>query len=141
MAFHVLLIGHGTFSQDLLKTAEMICGPTEGVQTLNLPPEQDMEAYTASIRQVMEEHGEEGLLILADLKGGTPFLTASRLMREFWQRHIELITGVNLPMLIHVVSSMDLPLEEIRQEAASIGTEGITDLRGIMEKRTQEAAV
>lgn len=141
MAFHVLLIGHGTFSQDLLKTAEMICGPAEGIQTLNLPPEQDMEAYTAAIRQVMEAHGEEGLLILADLKGGTPFLTASRLMREFWQRHIELITGVNLPMLIHVVSSMEESLEEIRQEAASIGTEGITDLRDIMEKRTQEAAV
>lgn len=139
MAYSVLLIGHGTFSQDLLKTAEMICGPAEGVRTINLPPEQDMEAYEAAIRQVMTDCGKAGLLILADLKGGTPFLTASRLMREYWQQPIELITGVNLPMLIHVLSSMELSLGQIREEAAQIGTEGITDLRSILERRNQEA--
>lgn len=140
MAYNVLVIGHGTFSEDLVRTAEMICGPAEGMQTLVLPSDQDMEAYEAALRDAMERCGEEGLLILADLKGGTPFLTASRVMREFWQKPIELITGVNLPMLIHVISSTELPLDAIRAEAVQIGTQGITDLRSIMSRRCQEVA-
>ena len=140
MAYNVLVIGHGTFSEDLVRTAEMICGPAEGVQALNLPADQDMDAYEAAVHDVMERCSDEGLLILADLKGGTPFLTVSRLMREFWQKRVELVTGVNLPMLIHVISSMDLPLEQIRAEAAQVGAQGITDLRSIKERRCQEAA-
>lgn len=137
----VLVLGHGTFPQDLLRTTEMICGPSEGVDTIDLPAGQDMEAYRAAVEERMNLCGEDGLLILADLKGGTPFLTASRLMREHWESRIELVTGVNLPMLAEVVSSMDqTPVEELAACAAETGRQGVTDLREIFCQRRQEGA-
>ncbi len=141
MACRVLVLGHGTFPQDLLRTAEMICGPSEGVDIICLPAGQDMEAYGAAVEEKMSLYGDEGLLILADLKGGTPFLTASRLMRDHWESRIELVTGVNLPMLAEVVSSMDqMTVEELAACAAETGSQGVADLRKMFCQRRQEGA-
>lgn len=140
MACKVLVIGHGTLPQDMMRTAEMICGPAEGVDVICLPPDQDMNAYRSAIAEKMDSAKETGLLIMADLKGGTPFLTASRLMKDHWGDEVELVTGLSLPMLTQVISDMDdLPARELARLAVSAGSGGVLDFRETISKNVRRA--
>lgn len=131
MSCKVLVLGHGTLPLDMIRAAEMICGPAEGVEAICLPADQDMDAYREAIAAQMRAHGKDGLLILADFRGGTPFLTASRTMRDFWQDEVELVTGLNLPMLTEVFNSLDedCTAGELAEAAERAGAEGVTNFR------------
>lgn len=140
MSNQLLVIGHGTLPADMVRSAEMIYGPTEGVCSICLPADQDLSAYREAIAQRIREDGKTGLLILADIKGGTPFLTASRIMKDFWDSQVELVTGLSLPMLTEVFSSMDedISVRELAEIAVEAGAQAVTDFRSAVEKRHQE---
>lgn len=140
MSNQLLVIGHGTLPADMVRAAEMIYGPTEGVSSICLPVGQDLDAYRQAIAQKIEECGKTGLLILADIKGGTPFLTASRTMKDFWDSQVELVTGLNLPMLIEVFSSLgdDITVRELAEIAVEAGALAVTDFRSAVTKRHQK---
>ncbi len=67
------------------------------------------------------DHGD-GVLILADIYGATHINVACRLLER---DRIELVTGVNLPMLIRALNYRDRPLPQLIEKALSGGTEGI----------------
>lgn len=142
MSNQLLVIGHGTLPADMVRAAEMIYGPTEGVSFICLPADQDLDAYRKAITQKIEACGKTGLLVVADIKGGTPFLTASRAMRDFWDSQVELVTGLNLPMLIEAFSSLDddISVRELAEIAVEAGTLAITDFRSAVTKRHQEVS-
>lgn len=142
MSNQLLVIGHGTLPADMVRAAEMIYGPTEGVSFICLPADQDLDAYRKAITQKIEACGKTGLLVVADIKGGTPFLTASRAMRDFWDSQVELVTGLNLPMLIEAFSSLDddISVRELAEIAVETGTLAITDFRSAVTKRHQEVS-
>ncbi|MDA8389919.1 MAG: PTS fructose transporter subunit IIA [Gammaproteobacteria bacterium] len=83
------------------------------------PPDQLGRTLHATIAGL--DHGD-GVLILADIYGATHINVACRLLEP---QHIELVTGVNLPMLIRVLNYRDRPLGEVIQKALSGGMEGI----------------
>ncbi|HUW98522.1 MAG TPA: hypothetical protein VMV40_06735 [Acidiferrobacter sp.] len=64
----------------------------------------------------------DGVLILADIYGATHINVACRLLEP---NHIELVTGLNLPMLIRAINYRDRPLHELIEKALSGGIEGI----------------
>lgn len=140
MSNQLLVIGHGTLPADMVRAAEMIYGPTEGVSSICLPADQDLDAYREAIARKIEEGGKTGLLVLADIKGGTPFLTASRVMKDFWDSQVELVTGLSLPMLTEVFSSLDedMTVGELAGIAVEAGTQAVTDFRSAVTKRHQE---
>lgn len=140
MANQLLVIGHGTLPADMVRAAEMIYGPTEGVSAICLPADQDLDSYRAAIARQMEEGGKKGLLVLADIKGGTPFLTASRAMKDFWDSQVELVTGLSLPMLTEVFSSLgdDITVRELAGIAVEAGSQAVTDFRSAVTKKHQE---
>ena len=128
MACRVLIIGHGTLPQDIVRTAEMIYGPVEGVEAICLPADQDMDAYREAIRRQMQNYGK------------TPFLTASRAMHDFWEDKIELVTGLNLPMITETLNSMEdgLTVRELAQCAAEAGSEGVVNFRQAVAQKHHE---
>lgn len=140
MSNQLLVIGHGTLPTDMVRAAEMIYGPTAGVSAICLPADQDLNAYREAITRKMKEGGKTGLLVLADIKGGTPFLTASRAMKDFWDSQVELVTGLSLPMLTEVFSSLDedITVRELAEIAVEAGTQAVTDFRSAVTKRHQE---
>lgn len=87
--------------------------------------------YTHSpeqLAQVLQQHiqklnEEQGILILADVYGATHTNVACRFLKK---NHIELVAGVNLPMLIRVLNYRDLGLPDLVLKALTGGTEGIT---------------
>jgi PTS system mannose-specific IIA component len=99
-----IIISHGKLAEGLLNASQMIIGPQEKVRTLSLTPDQSIDTFKTELTALLDEidNGEE-TLILADLFGGTPANTAASLTAD--KENTEVITGINLPILIELLSS------------------------------------
>ncbi|MEQ6359838.1 PTS sugar transporter subunit IIA [Thermoanaerobacter thermohydrosulfuricus] len=122
----ILIITHGELATYLLKTAEMIIGTQDEnfIEIINFYPQDSMETLKEKlINQIKKFIGEE-ILILTDLKGGTPFNVAFLLLKEY---KFYLITGVNLPMLLEILllKEEEKTGEEVVKKIADIGRDGI----------------
>jgi len=94
----VVVVTHGQLATELLNAAEMIVGDLPGYVAVSIGWHDDVTVAKAAIATAIEKvRGNAGVLILTDMFGGTPsnlglaFLDAGR---------VEVVTGVNLPMLI-----------------------------------------
>jgi PTS system mannose-specific IIA component len=102
----VLIATHGEFGNALLDTLRMIIGETEGMVSVPLLSMDSPENLRMKMEKAIEQVDPSGLgvLILVDMLGGTPFNVGIQLAMT---RNVKVITGVNLPMLIKVVSHRD----------------------------------
>jgi PTS system mannose-specific IIA component len=94
----VLVVTHGQLAIELVKAAEMIVGALPRFVAVSIGWHDDVTTARDAIAQAIERvQGAEGVLILTDMFGGTP----SNLGLTFLETNrVEIITGVNLPMLI-----------------------------------------
>ena len=88
----------------------------------------DYDAIQKSISSAIEavDHGK-GVLILTDLFGATP-CNASVILEEKYKRRIKIISGLNFPMLLKVLTNRTLPLSEAAEAALAAGKKGIIDV-------------
>ena len=119
----VLVITHGELADALVGTADLIYGPMEQLEGLGLSPDESEESMIARIREAVEELDKgDGVLILVDMFGGTPSNLSLRLMQ---QGHVEVVTGVNLPMLLKVGSRRKQTLSELARSVREAGARNI----------------
>jgi PTS system mannose-specific IIA component len=116
---------HGYLGRELLNSAQMIIGPVRNAQAVSISRENSMEeirdAITAAIAEVGKD--ENGVLIVTDMFGGTP---ANVSMTFLEQGKIEVMTGVNLPMLLKFFNSQEsIGLEELAGILKSYGQQSI----------------
>jgi PTS system mannose-specific IIA component len=96
-----LIVTHGRLAIELLNAAEMIVGEVHHVTAVSLGWHDDVDMATSMIEKAIERvKGPEGVLILTDMFGGTPTNIASTFLDP---GKVEVVTGVNLPMLIKFV--------------------------------------
>jgi mannose/fructose-specific phosphotransferase system component IIA len=97
----VLVLTHGSLAAELLRAATTISGaPPERVRALCLDWNAEPDEALETVRRAgAEVAGDEGLLILTDIHGGTPYRVARRLVSP---GKVELISGVNLPMVVRL---------------------------------------
>lgn len=96
----LVLVTHGQLAAEFVRAMEHVVGPQEGIEAICIGPEDDMEARRADIsRAVSAVDQGRGVILLTDLFGGTPSNLAISLMEP---GRIEVIAGVNLPMLIRL---------------------------------------
>ena len=102
----VLIATHGEFGNALLDTLKMIIGETEGMVSVPLLSKDSPENLRMKMEKAIDQVDPkaQGALILVDMLGGTPFNVGIQLATT---RAVKVITGVNLPMLIKVVSHRD----------------------------------
>ncbi|MDR0297944.1 MAG: PTS sugar transporter subunit IIB [Streptococcaceae bacterium] len=101
MSIGIVLASHGEFAAGIKQSASMIFGEQEKVQVvtfLNGMGPDDLHKAIADAIATFEPSDE--VLILADLWGGSPFNQSSTILKENPDRHIAIITGLNLPMVI-----------------------------------------
>ena len=125
----VIVMTHGNLADQLLKTVSLFLGPCENVGVFNLLD--DPEAMRTALRAELTGGEDADYLLLVDLFGGTPFNIAASLLGEAKAagKRVELITGVNLPMLMEVIPNIeDSTFEELKQTAYEEGRLGIRDL-------------
>lgn len=122
----ILVITHGLFGIELVKSAEMIMGAQENIQALGLIPGQsvdDLRQQAFDIVTANEAAGDE-TIILCDLLGGSPSNVALSCLGK---ADCKVILGVSLPMLIELIQSADSTdsLDELVNQAAEAGRVGV----------------
>ncbi|HEX8442563.1 MAG TPA: PTS sugar transporter subunit IIA [Allosphingosinicella sp.] len=96
----LVLVTHGRLASEFITAMEHVVGPQERIEAICIGPEDDMEARRNDIADAIARvDAGRGVIILTDLFGGTPSNLAISLMRS---QEIEVIAGVNLPMLIRL---------------------------------------
>ena len=125
----LLLLGHADLSKEFYNVIHLIMGmPDERVDYLTLPYGTDIEKYQQQLEQKVIAAGNEGILILTDLFGGSPFMISTRVYQKFHKKiPIEIVTGVNLPMLAELVLNLDKNVTELKKIALDVGTNEIVD--------------
>jgi mannose PTS system EIIA component len=98
----VVVVTHGQLANELVNAAEMIVGDLPQFAAVSIGWHDEVNDARADIAQAIERvQGDSGVLVLTDMFGGTP----SNLGMTFLDSHrVEVITGVNLPMLIKLAS-------------------------------------
>jgi PTS system mannose-specific IIA component len=98
----MVLVTHGRLAAEFIAALEHVVGPQVNVAAVCIGPEDDMEQRRQEIlRSVAEVDTGEGVVLLTDMFGGTPSNLAISVMDR---GRVEVIAGVNLPMLIKLAS-------------------------------------
>ncbi len=98
----VVLVTHGNLATELVKVMEHVVGPQDQLATITIDPDDDMEKRREDILNSVQFVDKGlGVIILTDMFGGTPSNLAISIME---QAKIDIIAGVNLPMLIKLAS-------------------------------------
>lgn len=121
----LILVTHGKLAEEFVAAMQHVVGRQEAVATVCIGPNDDMEARRAEIAAALEAvDGGEGVIILTDLFGGTPSNLAISLMKA---GKVEVIAGINLPMLIRLAKARCcMPLGEAVVAARDAGRNYIT---------------
>jgi PTS system mannose-specific IIA component len=96
----LVLVTHGRLAAEFVVAMEHVVGPQSAVEAICIGPDDDMEMRRADIANAIRSvEGGRGVIVLTDLFGGTPSNLAISLMQP---GKVEVIAGINLPMLIRL---------------------------------------
>jgi mannose PTS system EIIA component len=102
-AIGLVLVTHGRLAEEFRVAMEHVVGPQRAVATVCIGPNDDMEMRRSEIGAAIKQvRGTGGVILLTDLFGGTPSNLAISLMEP---GKVEVIAGINLPMLIRLESA------------------------------------
>ncbi|MBK1706760.1 PTS sugar transporter subunit IIA [Halochromatium glycolicum] len=124
MTVGVLLITHNRIGAELLETATTMLGrcPLAAI-AIEVHEHDDPDALRAEILKCAERLDDGGgLLVLTDLYGSTPANVTDALHRR---GHVQVLSGVNLPMLVRVLNYHQLDLGSLAEKALSGGRDGV----------------
>ncbi len=94
----VVVVSHGRLADEFVAAAEHVLGPQSQIMAVAIGPHDDMERRRADILEAVGRVDDgDGVVILTDMFGGTPSNLA---ISVIGQGRIEVIAGVNLPMLV-----------------------------------------
>lgn len=106
-----VIVSHGMLAEGLKDACRMLCGLPDNFYTAALMPDDGPEQYLARLREIRNTTDLlDKVTVFADIKGGTPCKSA---MQVFTDPKYDIISGVNLPMLLETVTGDDLSAEDI----------------------------
>ena len=107
-----VIVSHGQLANELLSAAEQVVGELNHIKSVSIGWHDNVEAAQDEIeRAIKEVSSEKGVLLLTDMFGGTPTNISAMFLEK---DKVEVVTGVNLPMVINLASQPDnLSLSEI----------------------------
>ncbi len=128
----VVVVAHYRLGEELLQALRLIVPESRGFAAVSVEPKQSIEEMRASILEAIDRVEEgTGVLILTDMFGGTP----SNLAMTFLGPEVEVITGVNLPMLIKLAEVRGkLPLAEAALAAQEAGRKYISVASALLQR-------
>ena len=99
----LILVTHGRLADQFVEAMEHVVGKQDGIATVCIGPHDDMEQRRAEIADKIEAvDAGSGVIVLTDLFGGTPSNLAISLLET---GRVEVIAGINLPMLIRLAGA------------------------------------
>lgn len=128
---------HGRLAEELLRTAEGIVGPLEQCEGVSVAAGASMEDARTRLGEAIQRVDRgEGVLVLTDMFGGTP----ANLALTFLDEKLEVVTGVNLPMILKLATARagDLALRAAAELVAGYGQKNITLASELLRGRVQQ---
>jgi len=130
---NVVVVTHGDFGKALICSAEMIVGAQENVRAVALLPEESPAGFGDKLDAALADLDGQETLLLIDLFGGTPCNVSSR---KVLQPNTEVITGMNMAMLIEALTSRDdMPLSELVVQVVEAGQKAVVNLKPLLCKK------
>ncbi len=119
-----VIVSHGQVANELLAAAEAVVGEVSHLTAVSIGWHDDVELAQNEIRRAIDAvSAGNGVLLLTDMFGGTPTNIAAMFLKE---NEVEIVTGVNLPMVIKVASNnKTMTLHELAEEVVGQGKEAI----------------
>ena len=115
----ILIVTHGNLAREMVSAMEHVVGPQPDVDTVCIGASEDLEECRQTIIQKVEKlDSGSGVCILTDMFGGTPSNLSISVMNG---RNVEVVAGLNLPMLIKMVREREKPLKELALLSAESG--------------------
>jgi len=120
----LLIISHCDLGKELLKAAEFIVGRMEAADAISITQTSESgEILKAISKKIKTLNRGQGVLVLTDMFGGTPSNLSLSFLRD---EYVEVLTGVNLPMVVAVAQDRDrLTLSELGEKAQQAGRRSI----------------
>ena len=120
----LLIISHCELGKELLNAAELIFGRLEAAKAISITQTTESEELLKIIAEDIKAlDSGQGVLLLTDMFGGTPSNLSLSFLKE---EMVEVLTGVNLPMVVEVAQNRErLSLNELGEKAQEAGIRGI----------------
>ena len=119
----VIVVTHHTLAEHLIATAEFIVGPNPDLVGISISQKDDVEAVRKKLSEMIARFRREGkqVLILTDMFGGTPSNVSLALYEP---GQVEIVSGVNLPILLKLSAGLKDGNKELRELAAEMSEYG-----------------
>ena len=132
----VIIFTHADYGKALMNSAEGILGAQDGYEILSVGSGVDVEATMAALRGAVERlDSGGGVVVFTDMFGGTPSNLAISLLGSL---NVEVLTGVNLPMLLRALSRRSESLADLAREAREAGVQGIVAAGEILRQKSKD---
>lgn len=132
----VVVVTHTDYGTRLIGAAECILGPQDHVRAVSVDVSHEVDIALAALKQAVKDTEQgAGVLIVTDMFGGTPTNMSLSLLGT---GHLEVLTGVNLPMLIKILGSRTKALETLAVEAKQAGCQGIVVAGEVLRNKISE---
>ncbi len=119
----LIIVTHSGLAEGLVRSAEMIAGKIDCCDTIEVRPEDLPDDVISRVSAAVKRYSDDGAIIMTDLFGGTPSNMAMSFLEE---GKIEVVTGVNLPMVIEFCSKRsNLGVASLAAEIQGCGVESI----------------
>jgi|SRR5699024_282266 len=125
---HTVLVMHQPLASAFSRCATHVLGNAPALTVFDIPADADIDHWCSQLADALIRHPADGLLVLCDLYGATPFNIACRAADNARQagKAVQVLSGANLNM---VLKSLTDPLHELDSLAASVRQGGIRGLR------------
>ena len=119
----LVVVAHAGLAAALINAAEMIVGKIDSAASVEIKPDDSVENIRLALTSAIESVSSGNIIIMTDMFGGTPSNMSLSFLKE---NQIEVLTGVNLPMLIKFASDRDrLGVAELAAQIRDTGREGV----------------
>ena len=132
----VVVVTHGRLAEEFVAAAEHVVGPSDSMRSVCIGPDDDLEERRADILAAVNDVDRGGgVLLLTVMFGGTPSNLSISIMER---AKVEVIAGVNLPMLVKLASVRDREnLADSAAAACDAGRKYINIASQLLEERTE----
>lgn len=120
---NLLLVTHGNFGKELLKSSELIIGNIENAESISFEHGDSFEELLNKVEEAVARLSNDDLIVFTDMYGGSPF---NAVTRTYKNRDFYHITGINFPLFIDIAVNRDTySLEEISEKIIKNGKKSI----------------
>jgi PTS system mannose-specific IIA component len=131
----LVLVTHGRLAEEFVAALEHVVGPQQQIAAVSIGPDDDMEQRREDVlANIKDVDGGNGVIVLTDMFGGTPSNLAISFLEQV---NVEVVAGVNLPMLIKLASVRETAtLAEAAEAAMESGRKYINVASSLLTART-----